>query len=487
MKLLIDTNVFIPLEPTSPSDREVLTDTTAKLHKLSIEAGFQIFLHPAAKIDIDKDFDEARKSLRYILFEKYLTLPDPPSITSELESFLGPAPVGTNDWVDHQLIQALHEDAVDFLITEDRRLRNKARRLGLLSRVVSVTEAISLIEDLVERIPRPPPAVRPVKAHAIDPKDSIFESFRIDYPEFEEWFRKCRREHRQSWVIDGKAKQIAALCIINEEKHPPRPLSGKVLKLCSFKVSDNFNGFRFGELLLKAVFEHASKNQYEWIFVTVFEKYGKLIELLEDFGFSLLDKKTDLEELIFAKPLNPNIEETYLEPLPYHIRFGPSHFRKDVPSYIIPIQPKYANILFPEASSQVGLFQGAYPSGNSIRKAYLCHAKTKSIPDGSIILFYRSHFDRGLIALGIVEETFRSSSSDEIARAVGKRTVYSLDEINLLCQRMVLVVLFRQAKIFSPPIPTEQLIEGGLFKRPPQSIASVKEEALSWIQKEVMR
>ncbi len=488
MKLLIDTNVFIPLEPTSPSDQEALTGIAANLHKLVIEAGFQIYLHPSAKIDIEKDSDEARRSLRQLLLGKYLTLPDPPPISEELEAILGPATFETNDWVDHQLIAALYNDAADFLITEDRKLRNKARRLGLLKRVVTVTEAISLIEDFVERIPSPPPAVKALKAHALDANNIIFESFEKDYPGFKDWFRKCRLEHRQTWVINAKENRLAGFCIINQEQHPPKPLSGKVLKLCSFKVLDEFNGFRFGELLLKTVFEHAFKNKYKWVYSTIFEKYNKLIELFEDFGFSRLTDTTSLGEIILAKPLVPTAEKTELDALSYHIRYGPKYFKKDVPWYVIPIQPLFANILFPEAVSQVALFSGTHAFGNSIRKAYLCNSKTKSIPEGSVILFYRSHIDRGLIAVGIVEETIRSSSRDEIVRVVGKRTVYNINEINSLCQKPVLAILFRQAAIFSPEIPVIQLLQEKFFKRPPQSVmALIKGEGLTWLQKEVLK
>lgn len=486
MKILIDTNVFIPLEPTRPSEQEALTESTAKLHNLSITAGFQTYLHPAARIDLENDTDKDRQSLRKVLFDKYPALPDPPAVSPAIESVIGAAEIGSNDWVDHQLVAALSADAIDFLITEDIKLRKKVQKLGLGNRVFTITEAINLIEDLVEHIPKPPPAVRSIKAHALDPNDIIFESFKDDYPGFEEWFRKCRRQHRQAWVIDGKDKKMAGFCIVNQENEPPQKLNGKVLKLCSFKVSDKFNGFRYGELLLKAVFDHTTENQYQWIFVTVLKKHSKLIELLEDFGFSQLERKTHLGETILAKPLTPGVEKVDLEALPYHIRYGPKYFRKDVPCYMIPIQPKFANILFPETVNQAALFQGVYAFGNSIRKAYLCNSKTKALPEGAITLFYRSKENRGVIALGVVEETLRSSSSENIARAVGKRTVYSLEDINSLCQKPVLAILFRQAKAFASPIPVSRLLENRVFKRPPQSVMVLKGEGLTWIQQKIM-
>ena len=38
--------------------------------------------------------------------------------------------------------------------------------------------------------------MRRAKAHVLDETDSIFDSFRIDYPRFDDWLRKCRQQAR---------------------------------------------------------------------------------------------------------------------------------------------------------------------------------------------------------------------------------------------------------------------------------------------------
>jgi L-amino acid N-acyltransferase YncA len=486
MKLLIDTNVFIPLEPTHPSQREALTESVTRLARLASESGFQTYLHPAARADLDRDKDLDRSRLRHTLFSKYPAIPDPPPVTARLEGILGKAAPFTNNWVDHQLIAALDAEAVDFLVTEDQKLLKKARRAGLGSRVYTVPEAIGLIETLSDRVPSPPPAVRPVKSHAIEATDPILDSFRDDYPEFDNWFSKCRRQHRQAWIIEGPAREIAAFCIVNPEKDALPPLTGKVLKLCSFKVSERYSGARFGELLLKAVLDHAVRNHYDWIYVTVFDKHERLIDLFETFGFSRLDARTSLGELILAKPARPDLGTAPSSPLPFHIRYGPRFFRTDVPWFVVPIQPRYARVLFPESAEQRVLHPGAHPFGNAIRKAYLCRAPIRTLSEGCVLLFYRSSEDRGGIALGIVEETLVSSSPEELARVVGKRTVYSLKEIEQMCSRPVLAILFRQARVFEETIPTQELVRQGLFKRPPQSIMTLEGGSLEWLKQTVM-
>ena len=181
----------------------------------------------------------------------------------------------------------------------------KRGRLGVGERVADVHEAISLISDLGDISPPPPPEVSPLPAYALDRNDAIFDSFRADYLRFDEWLQRCQREHRQSWMINGPRGALAAVVIVNPERDPPAPASGRVLKICTMKVADDAFGLRYGELLLKVVFEYAVQNRYEWLYVTAFEKHAHLIQLLEDFGFLPADDRKESGELQFVKPMMP--------------------------------------------------------------------------------------------------------------------------------------------------------------------------------------
>src|SRR6266446_2516346 len=118
MKYLIDTNVFIPLEPTGPSDVAALTDRVVAFAQKANRAGFPLFVHPAQLRDIRNDRDPQRRALREKLLGKYPSLPEPPS-TARIESHIGSPREDHHDWVDHQLLAALHAEAVDVLVTED--------------------------------------------------------------------------------------------------------------------------------------------------------------------------------------------------------------------------------------------------------------------------------------------------------------------------------------------------------------------------------
>ncbi len=104
MKLLLDTNVFIPLEPTGES-HAAGTSRVVELATLANAGKCQLWVHPAQRIDIGNDTDVRRRTARRTLLSKYPM----PSLT------VGPRPPGkTNDWVDDHLISAVKCSAVDF-------------------------------------------------------------------------------------------------------------------------------------------------------------------------------------------------------------------------------------------------------------------------------------------------------------------------------------------------------------------------------------
>jgi len=488
LKFLIDTNIFIPVEPGGLSDIKESTPSIAKLTSSISEAGQQLFVHPASREDIRRDPDNNRCKLRELLFEKYAHLPQPPPITSKLAAILGDVEKGSNDWVDHNLIAALKADAVDFLLTEDREIRKKAARLSLQDRILTIAEATSTIRDLFDIAPIPPPAVRYIKAHLLNKNDPIFNSFREDYPNFDTWLRRCKLGHRSAWIIKGKNSLLAAICIVKQEELNEYNLMGKVLKICSFKVSEEYNGFRFGELLLKTVFDYCVSNKYNQMYVTVFSKYGNLVSLFEDFGFNDIGQKTNLGEIVLAKPISFTEEEyNSLSPLDFNIRYGPFAVKLiDVPSFVVPIKPKYHRLLFPEAEKQLDLLAGNNPFGNSIRKAYLSNTPIRTLKPGNNLFFYRSEDVKGITSLSVVEGTLVSSSPVEIARYVGKRTVYRFSEIEGLCRRgEVLAILFRESRILKKPISIKELKANKILSGIPQSITTISQNTLKWMERRI--
>src|SRR2546428_4794501 len=409
MKFLFDSNIFIPAEPTAPSQVEAKSPVVIGLMQLLEQGRHQIFLHPESNREMtEEDRDPARRETRRLLLQKYPLLPSPPGVSARLKAIIGEAKRGTNDVVDDALLAAVDGDAVDYLATEDTKLLKKARAAKLGHRVLTTADALAAVRSLFPVTPPPPPAVERVFAHELDEHDPIFDTFRADYdPGFDDWLRRSKRAHRDAWIIRGTNGTLAGVTIIKPEDDHPYGLGDHVLKICSFKVSDTARGFRYGELLLKSVFAYAFKNHFDATYVTVFEKYAELVELFGVFGFTELPQRTGRGELVLAKPLRfGRAEYDAAPPLDFNIRYGPHHLKTHgVTAYVVPIRPENPKMLFPDAERQLDIISGRNPFGNAIRNAYLCHAIVRRIEPGDVLLFYRSVDEQAIRCVGVAEET----------------------------------------------------------------------------------
>lgn len=484
MKFLFDTNIIISAEPTAPADVEAQTANVAILFGLIGQLNATGYVHPASLGEIGKDKNSGRRNIRQKLFSKYLRLEAPPCITEEITSVLGEPDPGSNNAVDMLLIAALAGNAVDFLITEDSGIYRRAARLNLAERVLTIDEALVTVRGLLPKSIKTPPAVKLVKCYQLQRTDSIFDVLREDYEGFDAWLGKCQREHRPAFLIEDGHRH-AAIAIIKNETSNDIDLSGAALKICTFKVAETASGFRYGELLLRAIFDYIYAKGISQTYLTCYPKQASLVRFLQKFGFSE-HSGLDNGEVIFVKRFAPSERDLIeLAPLDFHKQYGPYQIKTaNVGKFIIPIQPKYHKILFPNLEDQLNLFAGSDACGNSILKAYLCNASLKDLPPGSLALFYRSQDEQHIQAIGVVDECLRSSNAEEIVRFVGKRTVYSLQEIKAMCERETLAILFRYAKEI-PSVGLNELVDNKALLGAPQQITRIKQEANQWIQSKI--
>lgn len=307
MKLLFDTNVLIPLEPGTLEDIEPGSETSAALFRTAQQVGATVYLHPIQRQDIEADKSADRRRLRLALFEKYPLLPNPPVPCATLLATLGNPQPGSNSWIDAHLIAALDRNLVNLLVTEDEGIHKRCRRLHLDSRCHSIQQTLDTLQDELPALPTPPPAIRSVFAHELDETDHIFDSFRADYPEFEQWLGKCREQHRQCWVVQlGEQKNYAGVRIINPQNRDWSDAHNPTLKICTFKIGDETLGMKLGELVLRAIFDYANANGYATLFLETFNKHAALIHVLNCFGFQQSGhKSTDSGEIELRKRLRP--------------------------------------------------------------------------------------------------------------------------------------------------------------------------------------
>jgi len=476
MRFLLDTNILIPAEPTSTADVEATTPVVTRLIGLLAAAKFSTFIHPSSVKELLGDRDSARRDLRQQLLSKYETLPSPPSVTEALHQQLGAPQQGTNNAVDNELIAAVERNAVNYLVTNDVRIHRKLDRINLGHRGLYPSDAIGLVRGLAPQEILPPPAVRKGLCHELNREDTIFDTLRTDYDGFDAWLEKCQLNHREVFIVNSN-EGVAGIAIIKDEseEHPDR-----VLKICCFKVAESSRGLKFGELLLKSVFDYCVAQGFARTYCTCFPKQTQLLGMLADFGFHTLPQDSS-DELIVEKCFTPTENANSLSPLDFHVKFGPALIQPTDNIFVVPIEPRYHQMLFPDMEEQQSFFAGETPFGNSIRKAYLCHSPSKSLTPGSILLFYRSDDYRNIQTVGIAESCVRSNDATEIIEFVGQRTVYSKSAIEQMAESEILAILFRYASV-DVRITSDDLIDNECLLGTAQSITKIKPNGVEWIQ-----
>jgi hypothetical protein len=158
-----------------------------------------------------------------------------------------------------------------------------------------------------------------------------------------------------------------------------------------------------------------------------------------------------------------------------------------VQKFLVPIQPQYHQILFPDLARQGQLFSGNSVAGNAIKQAYLCKAQTNQVKPGDIVLFYRTGDEKAVTTLGIVERYEVHDDATNIMQIVSRRTVYSQRDIEAMAKTPTKVMLFRLANHFFSSIPYQALTQEGIVSGPIQSITKISDDSFSRILRRSQR
>lgn len=288
--------------------------------------------------------------------------------------------------------------------------------------------------------------------------------------------------------------------IRKDEPHSEAETEGagpKILKVCTFKVIEKYQGEKFGELLLKQILWFAQHNRYDLAYLTAYPKQAFLIDLLSHYGFKHTKTRPNgelvLEKAFVTGALPPLAGDALTFDRTYYPRF---HDGEGMRKFCVPIQPDYHRRLFPEIAfgKELPLFpneslvlahgQERTP-GNTIRKVYLCRSKITRLRPGDLIFFYMSKdekyaFSQSITTVGVVEQVTSVSSTEELVRQTAKRSVFSADDLQgwgASPSAPVKMIDFLLIGHTAPPVPLRELVEEGIFSgRPPQSIAELNDE-----------
>lgn len=483
MRFILDTNIIIPLEQS----QQALAPSLANFVRLAHENQHQLIYHPATEDDIHRDNDPVRKQQTLERLRQYTRLEARPECPWN-EGVDSP-----NEIADNEILYAVFCDAAHALVTEDHGIHRKAKQYGISDRVYYIQTADDWLKRLHRQIPVQLPNIQEVMLFNLTQQlaSTFFDSLREGYPTFDDWFRKKARDGVKAWVVREEDESLGAICIFdiqtNEQvTHEGLVLNGSALKLCTFKVSETMRGRKIGELFLKAAFRYASSNSHENIFIHGdYEKHGFLFDLLEDFGFKQVGTHPgqDRRDVVYVKEHPATAPDVNgIDPFEYLKNYFPHYLKtENINKFIVPIQPQYHQILFPdfmsEAQRQLLLFNQPNFVGNAIKLAYLCHAQTKQIKAGDIVLFYRSLDDMALTSIGIVELYEELRDPMVIAQKVSRRTVYSMEEIINMAQRNTKVMLFRLVGHFQRPISYGWLTQNNVVNGAIQSIRKIEDQA----------
>lgn len=481
LRFLLDTNILIPLQDSFVQ----LAPSLANFVQLANVGGHRLLYHPASERDIQRDRNADRRQRTLARLRQYTALDAGPPCP------WNSAQTSENDACDNEILYALENDAVHALVTEDQKLHSKAKARGLGDRVYFIQSA----EEWLRRLHAPTaielPRIDDVALHTLTARlaDPFFDSLRAAYAPFDVWFRTKAQEGRRAWTYSDDTGHLAAICIYDLQ-HDQRitddgeVLRGASLKLCTFKVGEAVRGRKIGELFLRTAFLYATDQRCEAIFLHAKPStQAQLIELLDDFGFSDVGPYGDDRVYVKQHPTDP--PALLMEPFAYVRRFYPHYVGGvDVQKFLVPIQPRYHQILFPDYRDPGASLPQNHPQthvGNAIKLAYLSHAPSNQVSRGDVVLFYRTHDQKAVTTLGVVERFEVSTSANQIARMVSRRTVYSHQEIVEMAQRPTKVMLFRLIEHFATPVTYHQLRRDRVVRGPIQSILRIRDESFSRI------
>jgi ribosomal protein S18 acetylase RimI-like enzyme len=495
-KFLLDANIFIRMEdPTVVHPSVAALAQKAHLHRVGL------YLDEACIEDIRRDPKLERRAATLSKLSKFPVLNQVAHRdTGDQISRFGNIS-SDNDRCDVLMLDTLDLGIVDFLITEDAGIHSRADRAGLRDRVLTVQEALAWIQRTFEPREFRLRFIVSRKAHQVSTEDPLFVGLRQDYHGFEEWFSKCRREHRDCWTVEIGG-QLAGLVIRKDETHAEAQTAHhgpKILKICTLKMKPDYYGEKFGEQLLKKVLWFAQGNHYDLIYLTVFPKHEILIKLLGTFGFEITRKQPN-GEFVMERPMLAAEPVSLAEgerALAFDFRGYPRFYDGlQVRKYVIPIKSEFHVVLFPEIAEARDLLP-LFPEhellvtskdshertpGNTIRKVYVCRSPTRSLAAGDILLFYLSKADdfrrsQSVTTVGIVEQAQLATSTEELVRRVGRRSVYSRETLEAMKpapESPVLVIDFLLNGHLNPAIPLDTLLASGVFVgSPSQSIKRI--------------
>ncbi|MGV3629787.1 MAG: hypothetical protein ACO1O6_01200 [Bacteroidota bacterium] len=469
MRVLLDTNIIIHREASKVYNKDI-----GVLFKWLDRLGYEKWIHHLSILEIEKYRDSEVVQTMKLKIENYNIHKfdsDEKKDILELRQF----DKDENDSIDTSILNEVYSDKFDFLLTEDKKLYKKSKKLGIDSKVFN-------IDSFLEKVNIENPELKDYKTLAVKKEsfgrininDPFFDSFKQDYAEFEKWF--IRKSETEAYIcdIDNNIRAFLFLKVEglteNYSNILPTFPSKRRLKIGTFKVDST--GFKLGERFLKIIFDNALLYKVDEIYVTIFDKRDeqqRLIDLLEDWGFKYWGIKTTSNgsEKVFIRNVfqNSDIKDPKLT---YPI------ISRNTKKFIVPIYPKYHTDLLPDSilnnESPLHFIENE-PYRNAINKVYISRSLNRKINPGDILVFYRTggYYASVVTTIAIVESVILDiRDENHFIELCRKRSVFNNDELkdqwNYNIRSRPFIVNFLHIYSFPSRINLKQLIDLGVIK-----------------------
>ncbi|TLV02744.1 PIN domain-containing protein [Dyadobacter luticola] len=475
MRVLLDTNIVIHRETS-----KIVNPGIGKLFGWFDKLGHRKSIHPITVQEIQTHKDANVVKTMSVKLDNYYLLKTLAPLDSRIQEIISQSDKTENDVNDSKLLNELLADRVDILITEDKNIHKKGKKLG-----EEIANKIFTIERYLEKMNSENPDLVNYKVLAvkkeyfgnIDVNDHFFDSFRRDYDGFDKWFGK--KSDEIAYICYEEDQVMAFLFLKAEEKGenykditPEFPRKRR-LKIGTFKVT--LNGFKLGERFLKIIFDNAVSQKVDEIYVTIFEntqEQKRLIELLEEWGFDHwgAKKSGSSEEKVYVR----DFSKAYDSKNP---KRSYPNISVHSDTYIIPIYGSYHTDLLPDSILKTESpldFVENEPHRNSISKVYVSRGRNRSLKVGDNIIFYRTGdtdpklYTSVISTIGIVESVVTNiADENDFVRLCRKRSVFTDDQLraqwNHKENSRPFIVNFLYTYSFPKRINLKQLLEIGVI------------------------
>ncbi|CAK7038963.1 PIN domain-containing protein [Phascolarctobacterium sp.] len=477
MRALLDTNIIIHRE-----NRIVSNYSVGHLYRWLDKLKYDKIIHPYSISEIEKYQDEETQSAIKVKLDSYQVLKTLKEPDSKFLELLCIPERSENDKIDNCLLFEVYSGRVDFLITEDKGIRNKAAKIGLINKVFSINAFISKVTaENPQLIEYEMLAVKKNYFGNVNVQDSFFDSLRNSYKGFNEWFiSKCDEE---AYVCYSEKEEILGFLYLKTEDEnepysdivPPfKPM--RRLKVGTFKIEST--GFRLGERFIKIIFDNAIQRNVEEIYVTLFmdrDELATLVSLLERWGFTNygIKNKNGKGELVFVKKMN--VFRSDISP-----QKNFPNIRYNCKKFILPIVPRYHTTLLPDSKlnneNEVD-FLGREPHRYALQKVYISWANSERVSIGDLILFYRmgeaatnKKYTSVITTVAIVDKIIdQIDSEQELINICKNRSVFSDSELRSFWSRYRLnlkIIKFVFVKSLNKRLTLGYLWEKGIIPAP---------------------